>query len=300
MNIIEEASHFVKNSTGDRFDDADFGAALKSGVILCNLVNHHRPGTIKKIVPSTRKFHHNENISQYLLACVQVGVPERDLFIMSDLWETKNINKVAHNILAFQRAVSSTPMSNRSAEVRRKMVRIAEPKREEPVVSNFKAKGTPYPSIRVLDGDDAEETYPKMRSKLKVTPWSSMIHQDEPTTSSGEGHGRGNIMDAAVFEPPSDNSQSHSVMRITTNHAARVCPKCPKPITGGGVHALGVTWHSHCFNCKKCGVNLAIARYVEHDKSPYCQKCSYTQTRRESPTASSQRYQITKKINVSA
>jgi len=58
-----------------------------------------------------------------------------------------------------------------------------------------------------------------------------------------------------------------------TNEAAMKCPVCTLFVTSGAVNALGKAWHPNCFNCKKCGVKLAISKYYEHNDQPYCERC---------------------------
>ena len=68
---------------------------MKSGDILCSLMNCIRGGTIKKYnVNTTSRFKQMENITLFLRACREVGVLEKDLFSTIDLFEEKNMNSV--------------------------------------------------------------------------------------------------------------------------------------------------------------------------------------------------------------
>jgi len=58
-----------------------------------------------------------------------------------------------------------------------------------------------------------------------------------------------------------------------TNETAMKCPVCTQFITSGAVNALGKSWHTNCFNCRKCGVKLSTAKYYEHSDQPYCERC---------------------------
>jgi hypothetical protein len=69
--------------------EGGFGAALKSGMILCNLINAIQPGTVKKIETSSMPFKQMENISAFLRGCRTLGLPEHDLFETVDLYEEK-------------------------------------------------------------------------------------------------------------------------------------------------------------------------------------------------------------------
>jgi len=57
------------------------------------------------------------------------------------------------------------------------------------------------------------------------------------------------------------------------NESAFKCPVCTLFVTSGAVNALDQAWHPNCFNCKKCGTKLAVAKYYEHNNQPYCERC---------------------------
>jgi len=57
------------------------------------------------------------------------------------------------------------------------------------------------------------------------------------------------------------------------NTEAFPCSVCTKLISTGAVSACGQKWHSACFACKRCGTNLARAKYYEFGGKPYCDRC---------------------------
>jgi len=69
----------------------DFHNSLKDGVLLCALLNAIKPGTIpeKKINKSKMPFKCMENITAFIKASRELGVPEPDLFETQDLWGAK-------------------------------------------------------------------------------------------------------------------------------------------------------------------------------------------------------------------
>jgi len=76
--------------------------ALKSGVVLCRLVNKIEPGAIK-LYTNTPKMHpllERENINFYLEACWRLGVDSRDIFITSDLHNARYMKSVLRNLTA--------------------------------------------------------------------------------------------------------------------------------------------------------------------------------------------------------
>lgn len=82
---------------------------LKSGDVLCTLMNCIRPGTIPKYNSNTTsKFKQMENISLFLRACREVGMLEKDLFSTIDLYEVKDMNTVILTLFNLGGTIQST------------------------------------------------------------------------------------------------------------------------------------------------------------------------------------------------
>jgi hypothetical protein len=82
---------------------------MKSGDVLCTLMNCIRPGTIKKYnVGTTSKFKQMENITLFLRACREVGMLEKDLFSTVDLFESKDMNAVILSLFNLGGTIQST------------------------------------------------------------------------------------------------------------------------------------------------------------------------------------------------
>lgn len=75
-------------------------ASLKSGVVLCQLVNCIKPGTIVRSEAKLLPMIEMENIQLYLTALWGMGVPSLDLFITSDLYRGENIGAVLRSVQA--------------------------------------------------------------------------------------------------------------------------------------------------------------------------------------------------------
>jgi hypothetical protein len=78
---------------------------LKSGQILCQLMNTLVPGSIKKIhqtenvkMAALRMNKEYENISFFLTACTQYGIDKNDLFQTVDLYDGQNLAQVQMTI----------------------------------------------------------------------------------------------------------------------------------------------------------------------------------------------------------
>uniref|UniRef100_A0A6B2L748 Calponin-homology (CH) domain-containing protein n=1 Tax=Arcella intermedia TaxID=1963864 RepID=A0A6B2L748_9EUKA len=81
-----------------------FFEVMKSGVILCELLNTVAPGTIKQ-KPSKMNvpFKQMENIGYFLSGCKAVGIEDLFLFVTVDLFEGKQLGKVLDCLLEIQK-----------------------------------------------------------------------------------------------------------------------------------------------------------------------------------------------------
>jgi len=90
---------WIEMVVGKKFP-SDFQNSLKTGVLICELVNKIWSGTINKINTNNMPFTQRENIVSYLDACKRVGMRETDLFVTQDLFEGDNLLAVQDNIVA--------------------------------------------------------------------------------------------------------------------------------------------------------------------------------------------------------
>ena len=68
---------------------------LRSGEVLCELLNKIKPGLVKKYHTNTRMaFKQMENIGWFIEGCKDFGVTEVDLFMTVDLFDCANIRQV--------------------------------------------------------------------------------------------------------------------------------------------------------------------------------------------------------------
>jgi len=82
---------------------------LRSGVILCKLINAIVPGSVASIYEGPKAFNQRENISKYCLAVRNLGIPGPDMFDTTDLFEGKNFNMVLTNLNALANLCQTLP-----------------------------------------------------------------------------------------------------------------------------------------------------------------------------------------------
>ena len=82
---------------------ASLQEALKSGVVLVNLINAIRPGTCKPPQQETLPPAQCENIKSYLTGCAALGIPPSETFTTADLYKGRNMSAVVVNLHALGR-----------------------------------------------------------------------------------------------------------------------------------------------------------------------------------------------------
>jgi len=83
--------------------EKDVHVPLKTGVILCHLINAIKPNSVRKINTNNMAFKQMENIGNFLTACEDIGCQKADLFQTVDLYEANNIPQVINGIYALGR-----------------------------------------------------------------------------------------------------------------------------------------------------------------------------------------------------
>ncbi|KAJ1659926.1 Protein kinase of the Mitotic Exit Network [Dispira simplex] len=109
----QAATDFLESILEEKLPSHNLQLALRDGIILCRVINTLRPGTIKQIAMKDIPFAQMENISSFLHAAQELGVPGSDLFQTVDLYEGKNISRVVSTILSISRIIAGIPLGRR-------------------------------------------------------------------------------------------------------------------------------------------------------------------------------------------
>merc|ERR1712157_411504 len=96
-----EVIAWIETLTGKKKGSESLAEWLKNGQVLCELVNAIKPGTVKKINTQNLPFKQMENITYFMNAAREFGVPENAMFGTPDLYENKNIGSVVNCINVF-------------------------------------------------------------------------------------------------------------------------------------------------------------------------------------------------------
>uniref|UniRef100_H3D0G5 Calponin n=1 Tax=Tetraodon nigroviridis TaxID=99883 RepID=H3D0G5_TETNG len=95
----EELRLWIQDITGHPIGP-DFQKEMKNGVILCELINHLAPGSVKKINTSPLNWHQLENLTNFIKALTAYGLKPHDIFEATDLFENGNMTQVQTTLLA--------------------------------------------------------------------------------------------------------------------------------------------------------------------------------------------------------
>lgn len=74
--------------------DKSFAEQLKTGVVLCELINKISAGSVPRIYRGPMAFKQIENISLFLRGCQNLGMPKDDCFAARDLVDEVNLANV--------------------------------------------------------------------------------------------------------------------------------------------------------------------------------------------------------------
>lgn len=108
--LEREVTEWIEAITDQKKEDKGFAEWLKDGHVLCALANAIKPGIVKKVNASSMPFKQMENITYFMNAARELGVPESGMFGTPDLYEEKNIGSVVTCIFQLGGAIQvSTP-----------------------------------------------------------------------------------------------------------------------------------------------------------------------------------------------
>lgn len=101
---------WVQQVAGVTFDPSTtLQEELRSGVVLCQLMNAIKPGVCKKPSTMSAPFKQMENIGCYLAACDALGVPKHSQFQTVSLYENQDMMQVLTNLQALGSAAQKVP-----------------------------------------------------------------------------------------------------------------------------------------------------------------------------------------------
>jgi hypothetical protein len=113
----EEAVAWVESVVGEKGErrgpnetgETHFWKVLRSGSMLCHLINTLFPGTITRMNKNKTgiSLAERENVQLYISGCLEVGVPSHETFSVADLYDAKFLSAVLTNLYALCRVAQA-------------------------------------------------------------------------------------------------------------------------------------------------------------------------------------------------
>jgi hypothetical protein len=109
QKLEQELSAWIEAVLGKPLGTGHLCDVLKSGIILCELLNKVRAGTVRRISSSRLPFPQRENIKAFTDAVSGFGVPDHENFSTDDLFAERNVRQVFICLASFGRHLHNTP-----------------------------------------------------------------------------------------------------------------------------------------------------------------------------------------------
>ena len=106
---VDQCKEWIEDVLDTPLDEEALSDLLRSGVLLCEFANRLSPGAVKKVSASAMPFPQRENINAFISAARTFGVPDRENFDTSDLFEQSNMKQVMICLRSLGRAAYHIP-----------------------------------------------------------------------------------------------------------------------------------------------------------------------------------------------
>eukprot|EP01086_Lenisia_limosa_P015825 TRINITY_DN531_c0_g1_i2.p1 TRINITY_DN531_c0_g1~~TRINITY_DN531_c0_g1_i2.p1 ORF type:complete len:246 (-),score=82.91 TRINITY_DN531_c0_g1_i2:183-920(-) len=234
--VSKEVAAWFGGVVGEKYNwltESHMQEDIKDGMKLCELLNKLKPGTVSKIAKGKMPFMCMERIASFIAGARSLGVPDHYNFMTVDLWDGNNMPQVLLCLSTIKRQFGGG---------------IGTSGRDIKGEVNMTADCRDHQKESVSGGFRRNE----LPNRANPTPDVKRI---------GEAQRAGRVVQSKDLLTPK-------------------CAACDLFITTGGVnvdnpnpHVTGASFHSKCFNCKKCGDNLLNKKYYDHQKKQYCDRC---------------------------
>jgi len=162
MTGTTEIKEWINSTLGGGINQEEsLAQTLKSGIVLCNLMNKIQPGLIKTINPNNGSLAYKENIGSFLRSCQSLGLDECRLFDISDLYDERNINQVVTTLSMLQ---SFSVRSNSASDLNVNFISSSPPIQQLRRVQSGRSTSDPA-FVEVLGEPEPQEGAKKEKKK---------------------------------------------------------------------------------------------------------------------------------------
>jgi len=164
IQFEKELIKWIEEVIGEKLEfQDDIIESLRSGIVLCKVLNVLQPGTIK-INKKGIAMMEMENIQLYLKAVSKLGVPSAELFVCSDLYERKGVQQVQISVLSLARLSQTIPnFSGPKFKYKPPTVNLSQPKKRPKW--DVKIHNTPV-FVTDLENQESKQTIVELK-KIK-------------------------------------------------------------------------------------------------------------------------------------
>ncbi|KAG6332198.1 hypothetical protein ID866_6891, partial [Astraeus odoratus] len=190
----------VVSNAGEERERKLFCDALRDGVVLCQLMNKHRPNTITRVDPREDGFKRLTNITKFLAACSSQGVPSDDLFFRDDLIEAtpETLCRVARTIVALPKLFETPTIDETKVITGQK----------KPSGTGTGPDSDPY---SVLSRSRAAASTPDLLPQRSVSPLTSQVGPSRKRWNPPES-----VLPPLRSDSPPSGTSGGTVRRVTS------------------------------------------------------------------------------------
>ncbi|KAG2042644.1 hypothetical protein BDR03DRAFT_1006311 [Suillus americanus] len=179
----------VLSSAGEERERKLFCEALRDGVVLCQLMNKHCSGTIARIDHREDGFKHTNNVTRFIAACSQHGVPSGDIFYRDDLIQAtpETLCRVACTIISLIKLFEDPGVGRAkviTGQGRRGAIIASSNDPYSPAISRATSP-TPDPLPRPVSPTSPSGPTGRMRSPHETSP--PPVRPDSPQSGTSAG-----------------------------------------------------------------------------------------------------------------
>lgn len=103
VELASPVAEWISKVTKKVVDPNNLHSSLKSGEILCVLINKLKPGSVRKIHSAKHALKQKENLSHFLEGAKAFGLPLQDCFMVDDLFEDDDMCRVVLGLNALKK-----------------------------------------------------------------------------------------------------------------------------------------------------------------------------------------------------
>ena len=212
------AREWIEDTIREKIEGETLQQALKSGVVLCRLANAIEAGVCKAPSKMAVPFKQMENISNFIDACVKLGLPVHAAYPVAALYEDKDMSAVCAHLTSLHRVAQKRASERARAKDPSTAAHAVAPKPASTEKQSTSEKQSTLSTSTLFLSQHVPEL-PKQSGASVAPPTKA-----EPVVAA-----------PAPPAPPSAPSPARSAAPATPTPPAPPAPPAPPPSTAGPI-----------------------------------------------------------------